>query len=63
MPALGTIAAALDLLGERDAAVGVLGEAFADHDLWLAIFNHTERYDGLRKDPRAAAMFAKSEAW
>jgi hypothetical protein len=41
----------------------VLGDAFADHDLWLAIFNHTERYDGLRKDPRAAAMFAKSEAW
>jgi serine/threonine-protein kinase len=63
LPPLGTIAATLDLLGERDAAVGVLGDAFADHDLWLAIFNHTERYDGLRKDPRTGAMFAKSEAW
>ena len=63
LPALGTIAATLDLLGEHDAAVGVLGDAFADHDLWLAIFNHTERYDRLRKDPRVAAMFAKSVAW
>ena len=41
----------------------VLDGAFADHDLWLAIFNHTERYDRLRKDPRTAAMFAKSVAW
>jgi serine/threonine-protein kinase len=61
LPAIGTIAATLDLLGDREAAIVVLGEAFADCDLWLAIFNHTERYDGLRKDPRAALMFAKNE--
>ncbi|MEO8140649.1 MAG: protein kinase, partial [Gemmatimonadota bacterium] len=63
LPALGTIAATLDLLGERDSAFVVLGEAFADHDLWLAIFNHTERYDGLRRDARAAVMFARNEVW
>ncbi|MGH7703166.1 MAG: protein kinase domain-containing protein, partial [Gemmatimonadales bacterium] len=63
LPPIGTVAATLDLLGERDQAVAVLGGAFADHDLWLATFNHTERYDGLRQDPRAAMMFAKSEAW
>jgi serine/threonine-protein kinase len=63
LPPIGTIAAALDLLGERDAAVRVLGDAFADHDLWLGIFNRTERYDELRTDPRAAAMFARAEAW
>ena len=62
-PPIGTIAATLDVLGEHDAAVTVLGDAFADHDLWLVIFSHTERYDVLRKNPRAAPMFAKSEAW
>ena len=63
LPAIGTIAATLDLLGDRDTAIVVLGEAIAGCDLWLAIFNHTERYDGLRKEPRAALMFSKSEAW
>jgi serine/threonine-protein kinase len=62
-PAIGSIAATLDVLGDRNVAVAVLGDAFADHDLWLVIFSHTERYDGLRKDPRGAAMFARSEAW
>jgi eukaryotic-like serine/threonine-protein kinase len=62
-PAIGSIAATLDVLGDRDTAMAVLGDAFADHDLWLVIFSHTERYDGLRKDPRGAALFARSEAW
>jgi eukaryotic-like serine/threonine-protein kinase len=61
-PAIGSIAATLDALDNRDAAVAVLGDAFADHDLWLVIFSHTERYDRLRKDARGAAMFARSEA-
>ena len=62
-PAIGSVAATLDVLGERDAALAVLRDAFADHDLWLVIFSHTERFDRLRKDPRGVAMFARSEAW
>jgi serine/threonine-protein kinase len=62
-PAIGSVAATLDVLGDREAAITVLGDAFADHDLWLVIFSHTARYDGLRKDPRGATMFARSEAW
>ena len=62
-PAMGSIAATLDILGDRDGAIAVLGDAFADHDLWLVIFSHTERYDGMRKDPRGAQLFARSEAW
>ena len=62
-PPIGSIAATLDVLGDRDAAVAVLRDAFTDHDLWLVLFSHTERYDGLRKDVPGAALFAKSEAW
>lgn len=59
LPAMGVIAAALDELGEREAAVTVLSEAIAKHDVWLVQFPRISRYDKLRRDPRAAAMLAK----
>lgn len=59
LPAMGVIAAALEELGEREAAVTVLAEAIARHDVWLVQFPRVVRYDKLRRDPRAAAMLAK----
>ena len=38
-------------------------EAVAKHDAWLQHDTHLERYDKLRKDPRAAALLARVEAW
>ena len=59
MPATGGIAAALEELGDHEAAVTLLGEAIDRHDTWLVQFPQVVRYDKLRKDPRAAAMLAK----
>ncbi|MEO7368947.1 MAG: hypothetical protein ABIZ36_13395, partial [Gemmatimonadaceae bacterium] len=58
----GSIAAALDAIGERERAIGILREAIADHDLWLAHYLTAAPYDGLRKDPRVREMFAKISA-
>ncbi|MGH7696275.1 MAG: FlgO family outer membrane protein, partial [Gemmatimonadaceae bacterium] len=58
-PAMGVIAAALDELGEHEAAITVLADAIARYDVWLVQFPRISRYDKLRKDPRAAAMLAK----
>lgn len=73
---MATVYLAHDIKHDRQVAVkvvkpelgAVLGAerflyAFADHDLWLVIFSHTERYDRLRKDAPGAALFARSEAW
>jgi serine/threonine-protein kinase len=62
LPATGILAATLEELGDHEAAVALLGEAVAQHDVWLLQFNRSERYDKLRKDPRAAAMLASLEA-
>ena len=61
VPATGATAAALEALGDHEAAVALLTEAIARHDSWLVTFSRTPRYDALRKDPRAAAMLAKLE--
>jgi eukaryotic-like serine/threonine-protein kinase len=61
LPATGATAAALEELGDHEAAVALLGEAIARHDVWLVQFPRFLRYDKLRKDPRAAAMLAKLE--
>jgi TolB-like protein/Flp pilus assembly protein TadD len=63
MPAMGIVAATLDQLGDREAAVALLADAISKHDPWIPIFLHTERYDRLRKDPRAAAMLTKVGSW
>ncbi len=59
VPAMGSIAAALEELGDHEAAVKHLGEAIDRHDVWVVQFPLLARYDRLRKDPRAAAMLAK----
>jgi hypothetical protein len=61
VPATGATAAALEALGDHEAAVSLLGEAISRRDSWLVTFSRTSRYDELRKDPRAAAMLAKLE--
>jgi eukaryotic-like serine/threonine-protein kinase len=61
IPATGATAAALEELGDREAAVALLGDAIVRHDSWLATFSRWPRYDKLRKDPRVAAMLARLE--
>jgi len=61
VPATGATAAALEELGDHEAAVALLAEAIAQHDSWLVTFSRSPRFDKLRKDPRAAAMLAKLE--
>ena len=56
LPATGANAAALEVLGDHEAAVALLAEADARHDVWLSQFPRQKRYDRLRKDPRAAAI-------
>ena len=64
-PALSTsgeVALALDALGDRTAAVEMFQRAVTQHDQWITIAGHSLPYDGLRKDPRVASLFAKIEA-
>lgn len=63
LPAMGIVAATTDLLGDREQAVKLLGDAIAQHDPWVYILLRTERYDRLRQDPRAAAMLDKVGSW
>jgi len=41
---------------EHVAAVALLSEAIAEHDVWVVQFPRSLRYDKLRRDPRVAAM-------
>jgi hypothetical protein len=43
-------------LGDHEAAVKMVDEAIAAHDVWMVQFPNAPIYDRLRKDPRAAAM-------
>jgi serine/threonine-protein kinase len=59
LPATGAYAAALEELGDHQAAVALLTEAIARHDVWVVQFPRSRRFDKLRKDPRVAAMLDK----
>ncbi|HEV8357319.1 MAG TPA: protein kinase [Gemmatimonadales bacterium] len=59
LPATGALAAALEELGDHEAAMELLGRAIERHDTWLVQFPQVARYDRLRKDPRAAATLAR----
>ena len=59
VPATGANAATLEELGDHEAAMALLEEAIARHDVWLVQFPRAARYDKLRRDPRAAAMLAR----
>jgi len=61
LPATGAVASALEELGDHEAAVALLGEAIAKHDTWLVNFSRSQRFDKLRRDPRAAEMLARLE--
>ena len=63
VPGMGVIAAAYEVMGDHQAAIGTLAQALQAHDGWLFQYNHSERYDRLRKDPRANAMLARTEVW
>jgi serine/threonine-protein kinase len=63
LPTTGLLACALEELGDHEAAIALLGEAVATHDAWLLQYGRGERYDKLRKDPRATALLAKTMAW
>jgi DNA-binding SARP family transcriptional activator/tetratricopeptide (TPR) repeat protein len=58
----GEIATALDLLGDRDAAVAMFRRAVAQHDQRITAGSRSEPYDRLRRDRRLSALFAKIEA-
>ena len=62
LAASGDGAAALDALGERDAAVAMFKRAVEQHDPWILIAGRAAPYDGLRKDPRVVPLFVKIEA-
>jgi serine/threonine-protein kinase len=61
LPAMGAIAAALEELGDHEAAVTHLTEAIARHDSWLVTFSRSPRFDRLRRDPRVDAMLDRLE--
>jgi hypothetical protein len=57
------MAATLEELGEHGAAMAQLGLAVNTyHDAWVTINSRGERYDKLRRDPRAATMLARLES-
>jgi serine/threonine-protein kinase len=56
LPAMGAVAAALEELGDHEAAVTLLGQAIARHDTWVVQFPKSARFDRLRKDPRVGVM-------
>ena len=59
LPASGATAAALEELGDHDAAVTLLTRAIAWHDPWVVQLPLAVRYDKLRRDPRVEAMLAR----
>jgi len=59
LPPMGTLATALERIGDQEAALEVLTRAIALHDPWVPGFVGNERYDRLRKDPRSGPLIAK----
>ncbi len=61
LPAMGVLAATLEQLGDHAAAVALLDRAAREPDGWLNMYNRAERYDALRRDPRADAIMKSIE--
>jgi eukaryotic-like serine/threonine-protein kinase len=61
MPAMGVLAATLESLGDHAAALAMIERAVRQPDSWLQMYNRAERYDALRRDPRADAIMASIE--
>ena len=61
LPAMGVLAAALEILGDHAAAVATIERAVRQPDAWLQMYNRSARYDALRRDPRADSIMASIE--
>jgi serine/threonine-protein kinase len=61
LPPMGVLAAALEQLGDHAAALTMIERAVRQPDAWLQMYNRAERYDALRRDPRADAIMASIE--
>ncbi|WP_434479625.1 protein kinase domain-containing protein [Gemmatimonas sp.] len=61
LPAMGVLAATLETLGDHAAALAMIERAVKQPDSWLQMYNRAERYDALRKDPRADAIMKSIE--
>jgi len=57
MPPIASAAAALEVLGDTEAAIALLQQAIARHDPWIWS-SRSMRLDRLRKDPRVTALLA-----
>ena len=49
------------MLGDHAGAVELIARAVKQPDNWLQMYNRAERYDALRKDPRADAIMKSIE--
>jgi eukaryotic-like serine/threonine-protein kinase len=61
LPAMGILAATYEQLGDHAAALVMIDRAVRQPDSWLQMYNRAERYDALRRDPRANAIMATIE--
>jgi hypothetical protein len=50
-----------DALGKRDFAIALLDTAVQRYDQFLALHGRSPFFDSMRRDPRAAAIFARAE--
>ena len=60
---MAVLGCTLDLLGDREPGLQVLGDAIRESEAWLIQYNRAERFDRLRSDRRGAALLAKLESW
>jgi tetratricopeptide (TPR) repeat protein len=63
LPSMAVLAAALEQLGDRAAALTQLERAVKQPDAWLQMYNRSERYETLRRDPRGKAALESIEGW
>jgi len=61
LPAMAVLAATLELLGDHAGALVMIERAVKQPDNWLQMYNRAERYDALRRDPRADAIMKSIE--
>jgi TolB-like protein/tetratricopeptide (TPR) repeat protein len=61
LPAMAVLAATFEVLGDHASAVDMIARAVKQPDNWLQMYNRAERYDALRKDPRADAIMRSIE--
>jgi serine/threonine-protein kinase len=61
LPAMAVLAATLEVLGDHGGAVELIARAVKQPDNWLQMYNRAERYDALRKDPKADAIMKSIE--